>query len=452
MLSLLLLSLLFIDVFSYPYTPVDNYLVDCGSTVNVTVDNRLFRSDSSNSDFFVSSSWTVSETDRIYTSARVFDRPSRYVFKIREKGTHMVRLHFSRLNSTEFDSHDVQFHVLVDKLVVLSNFSVDHSPLVKEYLIWLDTEKLLISFIPARKSKLAFINAIEVISAPRDLILETAQVVNGVEIEKFDGLNKQAFEVMYRVNVGGSKVTPFNDTLWRTWVPDDQFFRSFDVSRRVYTSGRIYYQDGGVTREVCPDNVYNTARVIASENASIPDAKMIWEFPVVEGYNYLVRLHFCDIASKSLGLLYFNVYVNENLVYKDLDLTTLVYQLAVPFYTDFVVDGRNHSGVLSVSIGPSNNSMPYVIDGILNGVEIMKMNKSMGILDGELCGGAILNSWPRRYTSFFFALVAAICVLLSLTVFTHKKKNQMRNSVPWSRLPTDVSDADLGNQNQQVKV
>lgn len=365
----------------------------------------------------------------------------------------MVRLHFRQFNSPEIDFNEAQFHVLVNKYVVLSNFSGGHqmsNPLVKEYLIWVDTEKLVITFLPTGKSKFAFVNAIEVISAPKDLILQTAQLVNGDNVVKFDGLNKQALEVMYRVNIGGPKVTPFNDTLWRTWVPDDQFFRSFDVSKWVYFGGRIRYQDGGASREVCPDNVYGTARVIASKNASIPDVKMTWDFPVIDGYKYLVRLHFCDIASISLGLLFFNVYVNGNLAYKDLDLTSIVNGLATPFYADFVVDGGDHSGVVSVSVGPSNDSIAYAIDGILNGVEIMKMNKSMGILDGELCDGVILKSWPRSNTSLLFAFVAAICVLLSLSVFTHKKRNEMKDSVPWSRLPTDVSEVDLNHRNQQI--
>ncbi|KAH7577967.1 hypothetical protein ACOSP7_000947 [Xanthoceras sorbifolium] len=454
--SLCLLSLSSLCVFSLSFSPIDNYLVDCGSTVDATVDNRLFVSDLSRVEshlLLASSSRSVQLSDRIYDSARVFDRPSRYVFNIRDQGTLMVRLHFRQFNSSKIDFDDAQFHVLVNKYVVLSNFSGGHkmsSPVVKEYLIPVDTEKLVITFLPAKKSKFAFVNAIEVISAPKDLILDTAQFVNGDKVENFDGLSKQALEVMYRVNVGGPKVTPFNDTLWRTWVPDDPFFRSIDVSKRVYFGGRIKYRDGGASREVGPNNVYGTARVIASTNASIPNVNMTWDFPVIDGYKYLIRFHFCDIASISLGLLYFNVYVNGNLAYKDLDLSFVSgYVLASPFYADFVVDGDD-LGVLSLSVAPSNKSMAYAIDGILNGVEIMKMNKPTGILDGELCEGLILQSWPRSNTSFLFALIAAVCVLLSLSVFTHKKRNGMKNSVAWSKLPTDVPEVDSNHGNQQI--
>lgn len=173
----------------------------------------------------------------------------------------MVRLHFHKLNSSKFDFGNAQFHVLVNGFVVLSDFigGCLESPRVKEYLIWVETEKLVITFVPSRKYKFAFVNALEVLSAPKDLIVDTVQYLDSEKNEKSDGLVKQALEVVYRVNVGGPKVTPFNGTLWRTWVPDDEFFKPNFGSERLYFSGRIWYQRGGASREVAPDNGYSTA-------------------------------------------------------------------------------------------------------------------------------------------------------------------------------------------------
>ncbi|KAH1122196.1 hypothetical protein J1N35_005356 [Gossypium stocksii] len=44
-----------------------------------------------------------------------------------------------------------------------------------KYLHWVNLEKLEVGFVPAKKSNFAFVNAIEVISALKDLILEIAQ-------------------------------------------------------------------------------------------------------------------------------------------------------------------------------------------------------------------------------------------------------------------------------------
>ncbi|GMI99017.1 hypothetical protein like AT4G00300 [Hibiscus trionum] len=434
---------------SLSFSPIDNYLINCGASLDSVVDNRRFISDSSDSpDSHLSSARTFSlcagtllpGQPQIYHTARVFKTPSKYVFNVKDPGMHMVRLHFHQFKSSRLNLGNSQFHVLVNDLVVLTNFSGGNlagTPKVMEYLLWVNSEKLEIAFVPTKKSNFAFVNAIEVISAPKDLVPETAQYVNGDEVEKFEGLDKQAFEVAYRVTVGGVKVTPFNDSLWRTWMPDDAYLKSSEGSIKVYFGGRIKYQDGGASREVGPDNVYDSARLIQSKNASIPNVNLTWEFPVMEDYKYLVRMHFCDIASISLGLLFFNVYVNGHLVYKDLDLSAVTnYVLASPFYADFVVDA-DRSRVVSVSVGPSSKSMAYTVDAVLNGVEIMKMNNSVGSLDGKLPAELLLMCWPRRAVSILLPLIALVCLLLSFSAVMHRRKNQA-GTVPWLKLPMDV--------------
>ncbi|OAY62258.1 probable receptor-like protein kinase At5g24010 [Manihot esculenta] len=462
-LSFLFLCLFLVSAFSFSsFSPTDNHLINCGSSVDAAVYSRRFVSDddySNPNSPLLSATRTIPlanqnpspNSPQIYNTARVFKKPSKYVFEIKDPGTHMVRLHFHPFISANLDLNYAKFHVLVNGYVVLSNFTVANvaSPLIKEYFIWFESNKVVITFMPTRRDEFGFVNAIEVMSAPKDLISDTAILLKGNNTEKFDGLTKQALETMYRVNVGGPKVTPFNDTVWRTWIPDDGFFESSELSSRIYFSGRIKYQNGGASREVGPDFVYNTARVISSTNASIPEANMTWEFPVMEGYHYLVRLHFCDIASMSLGLLYFNVYINGHLAYENLDISSITYMLAAPFYADFVVDSDSH-GVLRVSVGPSNMSMAHTVDGILNGVEILKMNNSVGSLDGKMCAGMVLRSWPRGSFGTLFPLVAVVCLLLSISVLMHKRTVGKGDFVVWSKLPTDVPDDNAKHSNEQL--
>ncbi|GKU96779.1 hypothetical protein SLEP1_g9973 [Rubroshorea leprosula] len=460
-LFIFLLSLSTLYHLCFSFSPVDNYLLDCGSAVDSTVDNRLFISDSSaSSTRFSSSARTISISaqdhvqglPQIYNTARVFKAPLKYEFDVEDTGTHMIRLHFHRVSSLEVDFLNSQFHVLVDGFVVLNNFSGGclASPRVMEYLIWVNSGKLEITFLPAKKSKFGFVNAIEVISAPKDLILNASQFAYVDKIENFGELNKQALEIVHRINVGGPKVTPFNGSLWRTWVPDDEYLKSRDGWERVYSSGRIRYQSGKSSREVCPDNVYNTARVIRSKNASIPDMNLTWEFPVTEGYTYLVRVHFCDIASSTLGTLHFNVYVNGHLAYKNLDLSDATdYVLASPIYADFLVDA-DHSGVLSLSVGPSVDSMGYAVDAILNGVEIMKINNSMGSLDGKVSAEWVMKKcWPRTNVGVLVPSIAVVCLLLIISMVIHRR---MTNSVVWSKLPTDVLEVNPKNGKAQLSV
>ncbi|XP_058754678.1 probable receptor-like protein kinase At5g24010 [Vicia villosa] len=451
---LFLLSFSTLSVFSHLFSPPDNYLINCGSTSPTTLlNNRPFTAEHSPSfstsshPLFIKNQNPLPNLPQIYHTARVFTKPTKYSFPIKNKGTHFVRFHFHAFNSSNLDLGLAKFSMLVDGYIVLSNFTrfvtdSERNPRVVEYLIWVDSEKLEIVFVPGKDSDFAFVNAIEVISAPTDLIPETAQYLMGSgNLKSFNDLNKQALEVVYRVTVGGPKVTPFNDSLWRTWVPDEEFLKSSVGFEKFYFGGRINYHVGGASREVGPDNVYNTARLIRSKNDSVPNVNMTWMFPITGGYKYLVRLHFCDIASISGGLLYFNVYVNGYLAVEDLDISSITSSLASPYYVDFVVDGDSSVGALSVSIGPSKSSLPHVIDGMLNAVEVMKLNNQYKSLDGNVCADFVLKSRRSRgNTGIFLTMVAAVCIVLSLSIVIRRRIIESRESVSWSRLPMSSSE------------
>ncbi|XP_020877836.1 probable receptor-like protein kinase At5g24010 [Arabidopsis lyrata subsp. lyrata] len=451
------------------FSPADEYLVNCGSDVDSTVDNRRFVGDASASKVkFLSSEGSIAlkgenlapTVPQIYRTARIFAQQAKYKFNVREQGTHMVRLHFNRLYSSKIDLNDALFHVTVNGHVVLRNFSgddkdssSDFESRVREFLIWVDVGEVVIRFVPSKDSNFAFVNAIEVISAPKDLIGDVATSVSHDGTEKFNGLATQAMEVVYRINVGGRKVTPFNDTLWRTWVTDDEFFKTGDgSSEKTYFTGRIKYRPGGASREVGPDNVYNTARVGKRSNGLVD---MSWDFKVSSGYKYLIRMHFCDIASKSLGRLYFNVYINGNLAYQDFDISYAADDvLASPYYIDFVVDAtadtNNPLGsTITVSVGPSNktNVDEHGVDAILNGVEIMKMNNSMGSLDGYVSTEMILSSCPnRRNLSIFIAMLAFMCIFMSFYIVTQRKK--VKDQYGWTKLSMDILEDNPKSGNQ----
>ncbi|KAF5800502.1 putative protein kinase RLK-Pelle-CrRLK1L-1 family [Helianthus annuus] len=386
----LLLSL--ISTLSIAFTPPDNFLVNCGSNTNLMFAGREFVSDNIEpGSGFLSShkSITLSNPNpdpnlfNIYTTARVFTSVSNYRFNLNKTGTHFVRLHFAPFNSTNYTLTTSNFSVLVNGVSILTNFGTK-STLVKEFILMVNKTHLELTFNPFGDTNVAFINAIEVFSAPLDLIVDGgAKLVNGNGngIQEFSNLSSQVLETVYRINVGGLKLTPFNDTLWRNWVPDEEFLLIKSSAKSVVTTHVPNYQKGGATNEVAPDNVYMTAQEMNRGNLSINSVfNLTWGFPVDSdrGVRYFVRLHFCDIVSLSLNQLYFNVYVNRLLAYKDLDLSLLSFHvLASPFYADFVVDSDG-TGVLEISVGPSDLSTSLRKNAILNGVEVMKIVKPAG--------------------------------------------------------------------------
>ncbi|CAH8361310.1 unnamed protein product [Eruca vesicaria subsp. sativa] len=388
-LNLIILSSL-LPLLSATFTPQDNYLLNCGSNTNTSFfSTRSFLSDSSSS--FLSTDRSISlsnpnpppNSPSLYNTARIFlTKSPSYKLHLTSNTTHFLRLHFSPFKAPNFNLKTAKFSVLVNAFPLLNTFSTN-SVVVKEFILKIDSPVLEITFLP---SNFAFVNAIEVFSAPKDYIIDqgTKRVVPD-STQIFSNLSSQVLETVHRINVGGLKLTPFNDSLWRTWLVDDDYLLLKGAAKRAWTTHTPNYQSGGASREIAPDNVYMTAREMNRDNQELQARFNIsWEFPVGGGRRvlHLVRLHFCDIVSSSLNQLYFNVFINDLLAYRDVDLSALNFHvLASPFYVDFVAESDGE-GRVRISVGPSDLSNPARVNAILNGVEIMRVVSSVSSKKG----------------------------------------------------------------------
>ncbi|KAL6619700.1 hypothetical protein ACP70R_032164 [Stipagrostis hirtigluma subsp. patula] len=392
------------------FKPADNYLVDCGSTKSTTVGTRTFAADatspvtvSTSQDILAATSANgltsigAAGNRALYQTARIFTGPSSYTFPIQTQGRHFVRFYFFPFIYQSYDLSLAKFTVSTQDVLLLSDFQQPDktAALFKEYSLNITRDKLIISFKPS--NGIAFINAIEVVSVPDDLINDGAQMVNPVQ--QYSGLSTQPLETVYRVNMGGPLVTPDNDTLSRTWEADKKYLLNPTVTKTVAYGKDVNYKKDGATQLTAPSFVYGTATELAASNTTNALFNMTWQFDVDAGFSYLIRFHFCDIVSKALNQLYFNAYVGAFSAQSNLDLSQLSgNQLATPIYLDMVLSSNDASSKLSISIGPSdlNNALP---DGILNGLEVMKMssggsaftvgsggNKNLGVILGSVLG------------------------------------------------------------------
>ncbi|XP_009150929.1 probable receptor-like protein kinase At5g24010 [Brassica rapa] len=438
-LTLILFFLSLLHLFSAAFTPPDNYLLNCGANTNASFfSTRSFLGDSSKQvSTFLSTDRSISLSDQnpppdsplLYHTARIFPGGSSPSYKLHltSNGTHFIRLHFAPFKASTFDLNSAKFSVLVNGFSVLTSFAAN-SVVVKEFILKIDSPVLEISFLPSKASTFAFVNAIEVFSAPRDYIIDqgTKRVVpNSAQI--FSNLSSQVLETVHRINVGGLKLTPFNDSLWRTWLVDDDYLLLKGAAKRAWTTHSPNYQSGGATREIAPDNVYMTAQEMNRDSQELQARFNIsWEFPVgSKRVLHLVRLHFCDIVSTSLNQLYFNVFINDYLAYRDVDLSALNFHvLASPLYIDFVAES-DRDGAVRISVGPSDLSNPARANAILNGVEIMRIVNPVGSKVGYgkkhvvwIVAGSVLGS----------LVFLSLLVLLGLCLCRPKKKNRTKRS------------------------
>ncbi|XP_020578628.1 probable receptor-like protein kinase At5g61350 [Phalaenopsis equestris] len=375
------------------FTPSDIYLLDCGAPKSLQLsDGRTFRSEPQSSSFLstdedirLSSTSPIPSLSPLYHTARVFSSTSSYSFFITKLGLHFIRLHFFPFPSPSYNLSSAIFTVNTEDFVLLRDFSVPSpaSPVLKEYLINVDNERLSLTFKP-QKGSFAFLNAVEVVSAPESLIPNSAASISPQE--QFSGINNYALEVISRINVGGEKISSENDTLAREWLPDS-FLKPPETAEKVAIAPEKvkYPEDGTVTQLIAPRSVYATADSMRDANVSEPMFNITWEIPADGGgYSYLVRLHFCDIVSRSLNTLYFNVFINRMLAIPNLDLSSLTGgNLAMAYYKDFVVAGTTLiSSSISLQISPPVMNDIGLPNAILNGIEVMKMSNSAGSLDG----------------------------------------------------------------------
>ncbi|KAK1373650.1 Protein kinase domain-containing protein [Heracleum sosnowskyi] len=435
--------------FACGFNPADKYYINCGSNANVTIGSQVYLADNLASKYLSSpdnilettTSNSIPETDEngLYRNARIFKKTSKYTFSIRQKGRVWIRLYFSPFVFNSYNPTTASFSVSIPNHVLLNDFK-SGSVAKKEFLVNVSSDSLVITLSPSENS-FAFLNALEVVSAPDFLFTDDAQNVNPPV--KFEGLLTQALQNVVRVNMGGPTVTAKNDTLGRTWEPDTKYLLDVNLAGNVSKINSVNYPPGGATDDIAPKTVYGTATKMRSEDDPNSNFNVTWDFPVDPGFQYLVRFHFCDVVSDSPNDLYFNVFLGPSNVLPDFDLTTINQNLlATAVYRDFVTSTIS-SSKLRVSIGPSSVKNVYP-DAILNGLEIMKLNNSFGSLGGSETAPSSSGSGSKSNVGVIAGVVVGIAIILLIVgIFFYirrkRRLERLHHSKTWVPLSVNAS-------------
>ncbi|CAL1352796.1 unnamed protein product [Linum trigynum] len=371
------------------FTPPDNYLIACGSTKDVTFQGRTFVPDSGHPSLTLktgtSSGSSVATSNSsfpspIYQSARIFSSVATYNFDIQQQGRHWIRLYFYPIPGSAQNLTAASITVVTKDFVLLHNFAFKNyngTFMFKEYAVNVTSDTLTLSFIPSNNS-VAFVNAIEVVSIPDVVLPDQAWTLN--PSTSVDGLSDLAYETVYRLNMGGPLITSENDTLGRVWENDAEYRHVNNSAVDVSTNPASIRYPAALKPETAPNMVYATAVAMGDPSVTNANFNMTWVLPVNPNFRYLVRVHFCDIISRALNTLVFNLYVNDDLA-QGLDLSTITGGLGVPYYRDFVSNSSTESpDTLMVSVGP--DTAADITNATVNGLEILKISNDVKSLDG----------------------------------------------------------------------
>ncbi|XP_052308615.1 probable receptor-like protein kinase At5g24010 isoform X1 [Populus trichocarpa] len=370
---LLLLSLLSSSV---SYNPPVKYFMNCGSGTDVDdldgYPRTFVGDDNSNSSFSVGKSKSIQNENPLpgisllYHTARIYTKLTPYMLDITQNGSYLVRLHFFPFSFKRTHLADALFDVSASNFSLLTDFRVPNSttefPVIKEFFLTIAAGKFKIYFKPAEETSYAFVNAIEAFLLPPNFFLDNASATPPLRTE--DGL----LRTLYRINVGGPEV---NDTLWRNWVPDDDYLTFGGSGANRIFGGELHEASQGlIVQEIAPDSVYKTYKEASVDNKGASNFPNItWRFNVSKKARHLVRLHFCDFFSDSPGTVKFDLYISTNFSHEIDPNPNGVSEMASPFFYDFVVPSDD-SGYMSFRIAPGNNSIKKV--AFLNGLEIME--------------------------------------------------------------------------------
>ncbi|XP_059662609.1 receptor-like protein kinase THESEUS 1 [Cornus florida] len=429
------------------FTPVDNYLIACGSSKNVTFLGHTFVPDLVQSSISLKSQGNSivatsnsSAPFAVYQSARVFPGTASYKFGIEQEGRHWVRLYFYPLPDSGHNLTSASMTVITENFVLLNNFSFKNyngSYMFKEYAINVTSDSLTVTFIPSNNS-VAFINAIEVVSVPDELIPDQALALS--PSGPFSGLSEFALETVYRLNMGGPLLTAENDTLGRTWENDEKYLHVNSSAVSVSVSPATIQYRAAATPQIGPNWVYATAQTMGNSNVANSNFNITWVFPVDPNFTYFVRYHFCDIMSVSMNTLVFNLYINSDLAFGSLDLSTLTGYLAAPYYKDFVSNSSADTDTLTISVGPDTRA--DFINALLNGLEIMKINNEARSLDGISPVETLLVSQPSKKNkmgiiigSVVGASAALVFISLCYCFLVARRSKTPQQGSTWLPLP-----------------
>ncbi|XVF81725.1 hypothetical protein PTKIN_Ptkin15bG0178800 [Pterospermum kingtungense] len=390
---------------SAAYTPIDYILLSCGTSSNTqSEDGRKWATDEK-SKFFASNSElsftaTASHQDESvtqvpYMTARACRDKFTYSFPV-TPGPKFLRFYFYPVNYSGFDGTTSFFSVTANNYILLKNFSAfltssakipPQVSLIKEFMLpVLDNRRLNVTFSPSPNS-VAFVNGIEVVSIPDNLYggnKENSLPFVGNKT-LFDLPNTTAFETAYRLNVGGQDVASLDDTgMFRTWHDDLTYIYGAAIGTTPRRSNVTIIYTQETPAYTAPAAVYTTSRTMGPDPRINMNYNLTWIFSIDTGFNYILRLHFCEtlLEVTKEGQLVFYIYINNQTACHHFDVIEESGGNGKPVYRDYVVFIPNGSGqseqdlwlALHPSIGVKFG------DALLNGLEIFRLNKSDGSL------------------------------------------------------------------------
>lgn len=374
-------------------------LLSCGSNATVDADGRRWIGDMAPGLNFTLSSPGISALQAgssngneifglVYHSARFFSTASWYNFSVLP-GNYCLRLHFFPYTFGNFSGNDSLFDVTANDFKLVSKFNVSEeivwrstvsnsaiNAVVKEYFLLVGSRGLQVEFDPSPGS-FAFVNAIEVMLTPDNLFNDTVNKVGSAGNGQLPlGLSNRGLETMYRLNVGGHALNSSSDQyLHRPWYTDEAFMFSANAAQIVSNTSSVSYLSNNDS-SISPIDVYETARIMSNNMVVDKRFNVSWRFYVHPNFDYLVRLHFCELFYDKPNQRVFKIYINNKTAAEDYDVYVRAGGINKAYHEDYFDNLPQQVDSLWLQLGPDSLTSASGTDPLLNGLEIFKLSRN----------------------------------------------------------------------------
>nr|XP_010926938.1 probable receptor-like protein kinase At1g30570 [Elaeis guineensis] len=373
------------------------FLINCGSNSSTDVDDRNWIGDSTFGNNFtlsfpgiIASTATVdgeSSYRSLYRTARIFNMTSDYNFSV-FSGNYCIRLHFYPFSLENFNVNESAFDVTANELKLVSKFNVPGeiswkntksnsvvTSLVKEYFLNVSSNELRIEFVP-NSGSFAFVNAIEVIPVGDNLFVDSVNKVGSNGLKTSLSMNARGIETMYRLNVGGPELNSSEDRgVWRKWESDEKFVFSLNAAAAISNASNISYISSNDSL-IAPLVVYETARMMTNNEVVEKRFNVSWRFDVDPNFDYLVRLHFCELLYDRANERVFRIYINNKTAAENYDVFLKAGGMNKAYHEDYADLVPQQVDTLWLQLGPDLSTTASGVDALLNGVEIFKLSRN----------------------------------------------------------------------------
>lgn len=487
MKSFLVLFLAFVYVFmEVGHAQVEPFLLDCGSDSVTKGDGRKWVGDSiSGNNYTLSSLGITASTpsacgdptyNSLYQSARIFNTSAHYNFSVLPLSFYCIRLHFYPFQFSSLNANDSIFDITAGNVKLVSKFNVSEeiswrntitklntSYVMKEYFLNVTTNELVIEFAPVPGS-FAFVNAMEIIPASNNLFVDSAYKVGSFGGTKTPvGLGDRGIEMMYRLNVGGPELKSSGDNfLWRRWESDERYMFTLNAATEIANSSNVSYAFPNESF-VAPLAIYETARIMANNEVVEKRFNLSWRFVVDPNFDYLIRLHFCELIYDKANQRDFRIYINNKTASEDYDIFMRARGMNRAYHEDYSDVISQQTDTLWVQLGPDSMISSSGTDALLNGLEVFKLSRNGNLahsLGRAGAGGEGANKPKKHRSKTIFTVIGVGAIsLFSVSVASvffffvchrNKKKENLEKDQPPGWHPLFLHEAMGSTKNARV--